>query len=94
MPVRVADFHALRHTYTSRLVASGANIKVAREPARHEEPFRIGSHPPTLTLGRYSHVQVLDQTKALDAGPSIEGNDGERGAAAATRTEPASPGPY
>jgi integrase len=53
----VVDFHALRHTYISRLVASGANIKVAQELARHSTP--------TLTLGRYAHVQLVDQTRAL-----------------------------
>ena len=61
---RVADFHALRHTYISRLVASGANIKVAQELARHSTP--------SLTLGRYAHVQLLDQTRALAALPSIQ----------------------
>jgi len=60
---RVVDFHALRHTYISRLVASGANIKVAQELARHSTP--------TLTLGRYAHVQLVDQTRALDALPAI-----------------------
>jgi len=60
----VADFHALRHTFISRLVRSGANIKVAQELARHSTP--------TLTLGRYAHVQLADQTRALDALPAIE----------------------
>jgi site-specific recombinase XerD len=55
----VADFHALRHTYISRLVTSGANIKVVQELARHSSPL--------LTLGRYAHVQLVDQTRALDA---------------------------
>jgi len=40
------------------------NIKVAQELARHSTP------PPTL--GRYAHVQLLDQRRALDALPSIE----------------------
>jgi len=53
----VVDFHALRHTYISRLVASGANIKVAQELARHSTP--------TLTPGRCAHVQRVDQTRAL-----------------------------
>jgi len=59
----VADFHALRHTYISRVVASGANIKVAQELARHSSPM--------LMLGRYAHVQLVDQTRALDALPAI-----------------------
>jgi hypothetical protein len=58
------DFHALRHTYISRLVASGANIKVAQELARHSTP--------TLTLGRYAHIQLVDQTRALGRLPSID----------------------
>jgi integrase len=60
----VADFHALRHTFISRLVRSGVNVKVAQELARHSTP--------TLTLGRYAHVQLVDQTRALDALPAIE----------------------
>jgi len=78
---RVADFHALRHTYISRLVASGANIKVAQELARHSTP--------TLTLGRYAHVQLVDQTRALDALPSIEPTRADDAALAATGTDDA-----
>jgi hypothetical protein len=47
-----------------RLVASGANIKVAQELARHSSPL--------LTLGRYAHVQLVDQTRALNALPAIQ----------------------
>jgi hypothetical protein len=36
---------------------------VAQELARHSTP--------TLTLGRYAHVQLVDQTRALDALPAI-----------------------
>jgi integrase len=74
----VADFHALRHTYVSRLVRSGANIKVAQKLARHSTP--------TLTLGRYAHVQLLDQTRALDALPSIDAPRANVAALAATGT--------
>jgi len=48
---RVADFHALRHTYISRLVRSGVNVKVAQELARHEEPLRITSRRPEAERG-------------------------------------------
>jgi len=71
-------FHALRHTYISRLVASGANIKVAQELARHSTP--------TLTLGRYAHVQLVDQTRALDALPAIEAPRANVATLAATGT--------
>jgi len=74
-----ADFHALRHTYISRLVASGANIKVAQELARHSTP--------TLTLGRYAHVQLVDQTRALDALPSIQSSGTAPHPAQVTRTD-------
>ena len=60
----VADFHALRHSYVSRLVQSGASVKVAQELARHSTPM--------LTLGRYAHVGLVDRMKALDALPTIE----------------------
>jgi integrase len=74
----VADFHALRHTYISRLVASGANVKVAQELARHSSPL--------LTLGRYAHVQLLDQARALDALPDIQTTRANVVARAATGT--------
>jgi len=45
----VVDFHPVRHTYISRLVASGANIRVAQELARHSTP----------TLGDPAHPRVL-----------------------------------
>ncbi len=59
----VADFHALRHTYVTRLVQSGASVKVAQELARHSTP--------TLTLGRYAHIGLHDTSKAMDALPSL-----------------------
>jgi hypothetical protein len=46
------------------LVRSGANIKVAQELARHSTP--------TLTFGRYAHIEVVDQTRALAALPAID----------------------
>jgi integrase len=76
---RVADFHALRHTYVSRLVKSGANVKVAQELARHSTPI--------LSLGRYAHVEIVDQTQALAALPSIDTARGGREAVRATGTD-------
>src|SRR5262245_51093915 len=35
----VADFHATRHTFVSRVVASGATVKEAQELARHSSPL-------------------------------------------------------
>jgi integrase len=58
---RVADFHALRHTYITALAMSNAPVKVVQSLARHSTP--------TLTLGMYAHVGLYDQTSALDALP-------------------------
>ncbi len=58
---RMLDFHSLRHTYISRIVQSGASVKVAQELARHSTP--------TLTIGRYAHTRLHDLTTALDALP-------------------------
>src|SRR4051812_11533597 len=58
---RVADFHALRHSYITALAMSKAPVKVIQSLARHSTP--------TLTLGVYAHVGLADQTAALDALP-------------------------
>jgi len=72
----VADFHSLRHTYVSRLVRSGVNVKLCQELARHSTPV--------LTLGRYTHVDMQDKATALTMVPALqaprdvvaEGNNG------------------
>ncbi len=61
---RVADFHALRHTFISNLVAAGVHPKVAQVLARHST---IG-----LTMDRYTHTVMPDQQAALEALPSLE----------------------
>ena len=61
---RVADFHSLRHTYITRVVESGATVKVAQELARHSDP--------KLTIGRYAHTRLHDLTQALD---NLPGDD-------------------
>lgn len=59
----VADFHALRHTFITGLVNSGASVKVAQDLARHSTP--------TLTLSRYAHLGLQDTSKALAALPAM-----------------------
>jgi len=61
---RVADFHALRHTFITRVVGSGATVKVAQDLARHSTP--------TLTIGRYAHARLHDLSAALDALPDSD----------------------
>ncbi len=63
-PAGVADFHSLRHTYVTRLVASGVNVKLCQELARHSDP--------KLTLGVYSHVGMADKALALAMVPALE----------------------
>ncbi len=60
---RFGDFHALRHTYITRLAQSGAAPKTAQTLARHSTI--------TLTMDRYTHAKTSDQTEALNALPAI-----------------------
>ena len=58
-----ADFHSLRHTFISNLVAVGVHPKLAQQLARHSTI--------TLTMDRYSHVGLLDMTTALESLPVV-----------------------
>ena len=57
-----ADFHSLRHTFISNLVAVGVHPKLAQQLARHSTI--------TLTMDRYSHVGLLDMSTALESLPA------------------------
>ena len=57
-----ADFHSLRHTFISNLAKSGVHPKLAKELARHSTI--------TLTMDRYTHVDLDEMTEALS---SLEG---------------------
>jgi len=60
----VVDFHALRHTFISRLAAAGVHPKVAQELARHSTI--------TLTMDHYTHVGRASLASALEDVPSVE----------------------
>jgi integrase len=60
---RVFDFHALRHTFLTHLAESGVHPKVAQVLARHSTI--------TLTMDRYTHLQVLDLAGDLDKLPGL-----------------------
>ena len=60
---RQADFHALRHTYLSRLGRSGASAKVMQRLARHSTV--------ELTLGRYTHAGLFDLKSAVGKLPAL-----------------------
>jgi integrase len=59
-----ADFHALRHSYSTNVVNSGVNVKLAQSLARHSTV--------TLTLGRYTHVQLHDLGSAVQKLPALK----------------------
>jgi len=60
---RVRDFHCLRHTFITNLANGGVHPKVAQALARHSTI--------TLTMDRYSHTLLGEQTEALDALPDL-----------------------
>ncbi len=60
---RVADFHALRVTYITLLVKSGASTKVCQTLARHSTPV--------LTMNTYTRLGVHDLGSALDGLPDL-----------------------
>ena len=61
---RVADFHALRHSFITSLATGGVSPKVAQSLARHSTI--------TLTLDRYTHLRPEDDRRALDLLPNLE----------------------
>ncbi len=74
---RVADFHALRHTFISNLSQGGVSPKVAQSLARHSTI--------TLTMDTYTHVQLYDERAALEKLPdlpNIKGGDKRQSAVA------------
>lgn len=60
---RVADFHALRHTFITRLVKAGVKPKEAQTLARHSTI--------TLTMDRYAHSGLNDIAAAVESLPSL-----------------------
>ncbi len=64
---RYADFHALRHTYITRLARSGVHPSVAQKLARHGTI--------RLTMDHYTHTLVSDERAALATLPAIEPDD-------------------
>ena len=59
---RFCDFHALRHTFISRLARAGVSPAIAKDLARHSTI--------TLTIDHYTHVQD-EQRGALRRLPPV-----------------------
>ncbi len=60
----MVDFHALRTTYITLVVKSGASVKEAQELARHSDP--------KLTMNVYTKLGIHDLTGALESMPAHE----------------------
>jgi integrase len=60
---RVADFHALRHSYITLLERSGVSPKLAQELARHSDI--------RLTMNVYTHAGLYDLAAAVAGLPAI-----------------------
>jgi integrase len=73
----VGDFHALRHTFITRLTEAGIHPAQAKELARHSTV--------ALTIDRYSHVQASGLYDSLCGLDAI--NPAKPDAAAATGTD-------
>jgi len=62
-PAGVVDFHALRGSYISHVVSSGASVKTAQTLARHSTP--------SLTIGIYAKASTDDIAGAMDRLPDL-----------------------
>jgi integrase len=60
---RVADFHALRHSYITLLERSGVSPKLAQELARHSDI--------RLTMNVYTHAHLYDLAGAVGGLPRL-----------------------
>ena len=78
---RFLDFHSLRVTYISQLVASGASVKVCQELARHSTP--------SLTIGVYAKASLHDIKGAVANLPSLKPEETDAAVLAATGTDDA-----
>jgi len=75
---RVVDFHALRHTFITRLARSGVTPAVAKSLARHSTIM--------LTMDYYTHILIEDERAALDRLPALRMGEPTPGTIRATGT--------
>ena len=77
---RQFDFHALRHQFISNLASAGVHPKVAQQLARHSTI--------SLTMDRYTHVELADLAGALDLLPRLGTESAALAEAGAPQTGP------
>jgi len=80
---RVVDFHALRHTFITRLARSGIAPALAKSLARHSTI--------TLTMNHYTHTFIEDERSALARLPGLGSQAAEAESMRATGTDGVSP---
>ena len=56
--IRHYGFHSLRHTFATRLLENGVDIKTISE--------LLGHSSPTITLNRYVHTNLQNKRKAME----------------------------
>ncbi len=66
---RVVCVHSLRHTFATMLSQAGVSPRRAQELLRHSDI--------RLTMNTYTHLELADTAGAVEALPSIDGNDDE-----------------
>ena len=76
----IVDFHALRATYISHLVSSGASVKTCQVLARHSSP--------SLTIGIYAKASLHDIKGAVDSLPDLTPTSPKSEPLATTGTDP------
>ena len=64
------DFHSLRGTFITNVVASGASVKTAQTLARHADP--------AMTIGRYAKTSIHDVVGAIEGLPDLNTSTPER----------------
>ncbi len=64
---QVVDFHSLRHGFITHLVVANVPPKVAQALARHSTI--------TLTMDRYTHLEISDLVEALGRLAGTTGSD-------------------
>ena len=72
---RIVDFHSLRHTTGTLLAAAGVHPKVAQSLMRYSDI--------NLTMSRYTHVLIEQETAAVAALPDLASTQAEAGRAPA-----------
>jgi integrase/recombinase XerD len=66
-----ADFHSMRHLFITSLERAGISPRMAQTLARHSDI--------RLTLGLYTHVELHDQTAAVESLPGPPASRSEDG---------------